>query len=83
MILLNMDKNGTHQPTRVRFSILAAIFINVAIGYLSSDNDFAPALVFIATPGILGALCYIFLVGKVERIEIKNVNAEAGGYTPV
>lgn len=62
---------------------LAGVVIPVAIGYLASDNDFAPALVFIGTLGILGALCYIFLVGKVERIEIKNTNYEAGGYTPV
>ncbi len=60
------------------FGGLAAIVVPVAIGYLASDNNFAPALVFIGILGILGALCYLFLVGKVERIEIKNTNIENG-----
>jgi ACS family D-galactonate transporter-like MFS transporter len=57
---------------------LAGVVVPVAIGYLASDNNFAPALIFIGTLGILGALCYIFLVGKVERIEIKNSTIKGG-----
>jgi ACS family D-galactonate transporter-like MFS transporter len=47
---------------------LAAVFIPLIIGYLVREGNFAPAIIFIGTLGILGALCYIFLVGKVERI---------------
>ncbi len=51
---------------------LSAIVIPLVIGYLVKDGSFAPALLFIGTLGIVGALSYIFLVGKVERIEVKN-----------
>ncbi len=51
---------------------LAAIFIPLIIGFLVSDGSFAPALIFIGSLGITGALCYIFLVGKVERIEVSK-----------
>lgn len=51
---------------------LAAIFIPLIIGFLVSDGDFAPALVFIGVLGVVGALSYLFLVGKVERIEVNN-----------
>jgi len=47
---------------------LSAVFIPVIIGYLARNGDFTSALVFIAVLGIAGAMCYIFLVGKVERI---------------
>jgi ACS family D-galactonate transporter-like MFS transporter len=51
---------------------LAGIVIPVAIGYLVQDGNFAPAIIFIGTIGIIGALSYIFLVGKVERIEVRT-----------
>ncbi|CAN5672143.1 hypothetical protein BH10BAC2_BH10BAC2_46730 [soil metagenome] len=51
---------------------LAAVFIPMLIGYIAKDGSFAPALIFVGALGIVGALCYIFLVGKVERIEIKK-----------
>jgi len=51
---------------------LAAIFIPLIIGFLVSDGDFAPALVFIGVLGVVGALSYLFLVGKVERIEVNK-----------
>jgi ACS family D-galactonate transporter-like MFS transporter len=51
---------------------LSAIVIPVVIGYLAGGGQFAPALIFIGTLGIFGALCYIFLVGKVDRIEVLN-----------
>jgi len=50
---------------------LASIFVPVIIGYLVKDGDFSPALVFIGCMAFLGALSYIFLVGKVERIEFE------------
>ncbi|MDB5278142.1 MAG: D-galactonate transporter [Ferruginibacter sp.] len=48
---------------------LAAVFIPLIIGYLVKGGSFEPALIFIGGLGITGALCYIFLVGKVERIQ--------------
>lgn len=47
---------------------LSGIIIPIIIGYLARGGNFAPALVVIASMGIIGALSYIFLVGKVERI---------------
>jgi MFS transporter, ACS family, D-galactonate transporter len=49
---------------------LSGIIVPIAIGVLASGGHFAPALVFVACLGLAGALSYIFLVGKVERIEI-------------
>ena len=49
---------------------LASIIIPIVIGFLAQGGNFEPALLFIGMLGLLGALSYIFLVGKVERIEI-------------
>ncbi|MEO8414152.1 MAG: MFS transporter [Ginsengibacter sp.] len=49
---------------------LAAIAVPVVIGYLVKGGDFSPALVFIGCLALIGALSYVFLVGKVERIII-------------
>lgn len=50
-----------------------ALFIPIVIGYLVKDGDFTPALVLIGSIAFLGACSYIFLVGKVENIEIKKI----------
>lgn len=47
---------------------LASILIPILIGYLVKGGDFAPALVMIGALALVGALSYIFLVGKVEPI---------------
>lgn len=47
---------------------LSSIIIPIVIGYLVSNGNFAPALIFIAAVALVGALSYIFIVGKVERI---------------
>ena len=47
---------------------LAAIIVPVAIGYLVRNGNFSPALIFIGCMALLGALSYLFLVGKVDRI---------------
>ena len=47
---------------------LATIIVPVAIGYLVKGDDFSPALIFISLMTLIGALSYIFLVGKIERI---------------
>ncbi|AMP07260.1 MFS transporter [Collimonas pratensis] len=47
---------------------LAAITTPLAIGFLVSGNSFAPAITYVAVMALVGALSYILLVGKVERI---------------
>ncbi|MFN2744724.1 MULTISPECIES: MFS transporter [Bacillus] len=51
---------------------LASVIVPIVIGFLADGGSFAPALVFIGILAFCGALSYIFLVGKVERIEIKG-----------
>lgn len=48
---------------------LAGIIVPIAIGFLASGGNFAPALIFIAVLGGLGACSYLFLVGNVERVK--------------
>jgi ACS family D-galactonate transporter-like MFS transporter len=48
---------------------LASIVVPIVIGYIAAGGDFKPALVFIGGLGLLGALSYIFVVGKIERVE--------------
>ncbi|WP_341839685.1 MFS transporter [Chitinophaga caseinilytica] len=47
---------------------LAGIVVPIVIGLLASGGNFAPALVFVAVLGLVGAGSYLFLVGNVERI---------------
>ena len=49
---------------------LAAVIVPVVIGYLVKGGDFSPALIFVGCLAFIGAMSYIFLVGKVERITI-------------
>lgn len=49
---------------------LAGIIVPVVIGFLARGGSFAPALVFVAVLGLLGACSYIFLVGNVDRIKM-------------
>jgi len=48
---------------------LAAVSTPLAIGYLASGSNFAPAITYVACMALLGALSYVFLVGNVERIK--------------
>lgn len=48
---------------------LASIVVPIVIGYLASGGDFKPALAFIGALGFVGACSYIFVVGKIERIQ--------------
>ncbi|KAA3653186.1 MAG: MFS transporter [Calditrichaeota bacterium] len=52
---------------------LSAIVIPVVIGALVSEGDFRPALFLIGALALVGFLSYVFVVGKVERIEVKNL----------
>jgi ACS family D-galactonate transporter-like MFS transporter len=47
---------------------LSSIGVPVVIGFVVRDNDFKPALVFMSAVGLAGALSYLFLVGRIERI---------------
>ncbi len=48
---------------------LSAIVVPLAIGYLVKAGDFRPALLFISALAFLGVCSYLFVVGKIERIE--------------
>jgi ACS family D-galactonate transporter-like MFS transporter len=47
---------------------LAAIAVPIVIGLLVSGDDFTLPMLFVAGTALLGALSYIVLVGKVERL---------------
>ena len=49
---------------------LSAITTPIAIGFLATGDSFAPAITYIAVMALIGALSYILLVGKVQRIEL-------------
>lgn len=51
---------------------LASAIVPVVIGFLVKGNNFAPALLFIGGVTVIGILAYVFLVGKVERIQIQS-----------
>ncbi|HTB81645.1 MAG TPA: MFS transporter [Opitutaceae bacterium] len=48
---------------------LSSITVPWIIGHLVSGTNFTPALTFIGGLALLGALSYVFLVGRIERIE--------------
>ncbi|MEM1083587.1 MAG: MFS transporter [Verrucomicrobiota bacterium] len=49
---------------------LSAIVVPTVIGFLAKDGSFAPALIFISALTLMAAASYVFLVGKLERIEV-------------
>ncbi len=54
-------------------SNLASIITPIAIGVIfSRTHSFAAALVFVGAVAIAGALAYVFIIGRVYRIEFKN-----------
>jgi ACS family D-galactonate transporter-like MFS transporter len=55
---------------------LASIVVPIVIGYLAKGGNFKPALVFIGALGLVGACSYIFLVGKIERVVIRENTRE-------
>ncbi|WP_076420236.1 MFS transporter [Colwellia sp. UCD-KL20] len=50
---------------------LSGVCVPIIIGYLVEGGDFKPALIFIGALALIGLSSYLFLVGKVEQIEIK------------
>ncbi|HEX5552319.1 MAG TPA: MFS transporter [Chitinophagaceae bacterium] len=55
---------------------LASVIVPVVIGFLVQGGNFEPALLFIGAMTLIGIFAYIFLVGKVERIQVKNAIPE-------
>ncbi len=49
---------------------LSAVIVPIAIGYLAKDGDFKPALALIAGLAMLGVCSYLFLVGKIETVDL-------------
>jgi ACS family D-galactonate transporter-like MFS transporter len=54
---------------------LSSVVVPLVIGFLVTGGNFAPALFFVGTLACIGACSYIFLVGKVQRIEVKEKSA--------
>lgn len=52
---------------------LSAVCVPVIIGLLVNDGDFKPALLFIATLAVIGSCSYLFLVGKIEKIDTDEI----------
>ena len=48
---------------------LAAVVTPIVIGRLATGDSFTRPILFVAATALLGALSYIFLVGRVERLE--------------
>lgn len=55
---------------------LSAVIIPSAIGYLVQDGDFSPALFLIGGLTLIGFLSFLFVVGKVEGIELEEESVE-------
>jgi MFS transporter, ACS family, D-galactonate transporter len=47
---------------------LSSITVPIIIGYLVQGSDFSLAIIYIASTAVLGACCFAFVVGKVERV---------------
>jgi len=51
------------------FGNLPAILVPIVVGSLIHGDNFKPAMVYISIVALMGALSYIFVVGRVERVE--------------
>ena len=49
-------------------SNLSGITTPLVIGYLARGGNFAPGLTYIAVIAVIGALAYILMIGKLERV---------------
>lgn len=48
---------------------LSAVVTPMVIGFIVSDDNFAPALFYIGAIAVIGFLSYVFLVGNVDQIK--------------
>ena len=51
------------------FGNLPSILVPIIVGNLIHGDNFKPAMVYISIVALVGALSYIFVVGRVERVE--------------
>lgn len=51
---------------------LASVTVPFIIGYLVKGGNFGPGLYFVGGMTMVGVICYVFLVGKIERVTVKN-----------
>ncbi len=51
------------------FGASSAIVTPIVIGFIVTDDSFAPALFYIGAAAIIGFLSYVFLVGSVDQIK--------------
>ena len=55
------------------FGNLAAITTPIIVGYLvSRSGSFDLALAYVAANSLLAVLCYLLVVGRIQRIELKD-----------
>ena len=47
---------------------LSGITVPIIVGYLARSYGFSAGLTYISAVALLGALSYVFVVGKVERL---------------
>jgi ACS family D-galactonate transporter-like MFS transporter len=50
------------------FGNLPSVLVPIIVGCLIHGDNFNPALVYISAVALMGALSYVFLVGRVERV---------------
>ncbi|PMS36174.1 ACS family glucarate transporter-like MFS transporter [Trinickia symbiotica] len=54
------------------FGNLSSITTPIAVGYIvGHTGSFNGALVFVGLHGLIACVCYLFLVGKIQRVELK------------
>lgn len=57
------------------FGNIAGIVIPIVIGYIiNSTGSFNGALVFVGIHAVIALLCYLFMVGKIERFQLKSTS---------
>jgi MFS transporter, ACS family, D-galactonate transporter len=48
---------------------LSSVSVPFIIGFLVRKGNFEPGLIFISAMAVLGICCYVFLVGRIERVK--------------
>src|SRR5689334_18881653 len=51
---------------------LASVAVPLIIGQIVDKDNFKPGLFFVGALTVLGIICYAFLVGKIERVTVKE-----------
>ena len=51
---------------------LASVVVPLIIGQIVEKDNFKPGLFFVGALTVVGIICYAFLVGKIERVTVKE-----------